>query len=227
MLVFNLLQSCNSQNIDLAKMNFPKSKNEIIGGHIDFKKDQYINALGLGEKYKNFVVYKFSGQPFLNYNEKKIDGKLIESKRYHNKVQFIADEEKSIIYGYELSVYTEKESLSLIEGVNSYLGKPNYDDGDSSNRNIIWEDKNYVYYLKINRDVVYNGVKTVETSLTVITVDLNDLAAYLTNPTYYEVYLKERSKKGRKIENYSYSLFVKDELKLGFDYYKKGIKGLK
>lgn len=227
MLILNFLQSCNSQNIDLAKLNFPMSKEELIGEKSDFKKDQYVYALGLGDKYKNFVVYQFIGQPFLNYNAVKIDGKLSESKRYQNKVEFIADDEKNTIYGYELYTYTEKESISLIKEVNTYLGKPNYDDGESANRNIIWEVKNTIYYLNIDKEVVYNGIKTVGVTLKVINTSLVELAPYLTNPTYYEIYVKERDKKGKKVENYSYSLFVKDELKAGINYYSKGIKGLK
>lgn len=226
MLFLNFLQSCNSQNVDLAKLDFPKPKEEVLGKNNDFKKDQYLYALGLGEDYKNFMLYKYTGQPFLNYNNKKIDGKLTEGKRYTNKVEFIVDDEKNLVYGYELSVYTANESLSLIEGVRSYLGKPNYDDADSINRNVIWEGKGCIYYLKINKDVIYNGVKTIETVLTVLTTSLTELSGYVTNPSYYEFYLKERNKKGMKIENYNYSLFVKEQSKLGFDYYKKGIKGL-
>ena len=32
------MQSCNSQDKDLAKLNFPATKEEIIGSNSDFKK---------------------------------------------------------------------------------------------------------------------------------------------------------------------------------------------
>ncbi|POR18332.1 hypothetical protein BWK58_14710 [Flavobacterium columnare] len=222
-----LLQSCTSQTTDISNLSFPIAEKEIIKDVDAFKKEQYIYALGLSKDYENFEVYKSNQKVKFSYNTLNLDGGIENLKRYQNKIDFIRNGNDKKIYGYELVLYSNEKSLELLKLINQKIGKPNYDDAEDLNRNIIWEIDNQIYYLNINKSTIYNNKKTITSTLRVISTKLSVLSSYLTNPTYYEDYLKEREKKKNNIDKFSYKLFAQEEFKNGNIYYFKGVKGLK
>jgi hypothetical protein len=218
-----LLQSCNSQGIDLARLKFPIDKNTLITNKVEFKRDQCIYDPSL-------IGYEYTESNMLSFDYNNLSNSIDDNSATYcgkNYLKLLVDEELKKIQGYQLHTYTKDESITLFNSLKSKLGLPNYDDDNEIERHVIWENENLIYIFNISYDAKIQDIKTVDANLLVLNNQLEELILYINNATFYDDYLKERKKQNKSLKNYSYATFAKEEYSQGTNYYLKGTKGLK
>jgi len=219
-----LLQSCNSEKIDLASIKLPINKSILIKNEIDLKKSPFIYD-------SNLIAYVYTDSKMLTYNNNDLSNSIRAdvSATYcgKNYLNLLVNEKTKKIEGYQLHTYTKEESEKLFNSLKKKLGLPSYDDNDKIDRHIVWENEDEIYVFNIGYNSIIQNKKTDEANLIVLINQLDNLIMYLNSTTFYEFYLKERKRKKKNLKNYSYLIFAKEENKNGNEYYLKGIKGLK
>lgn len=219
-----LLQSCNSQNNDLATFKLPLNKSILIKNKINLNKHPFIYD-------PNLIAYEYTDSKMLIYNNHDLSNSIDEntSATYcgKNYLNLLVNEKSKKIEGYQLHTYTKEESQQLFNSLKKKLGIPNYDDLDEIDRHVVWENENEIYVFNIGYNSIIQNTKTDEGNLIVVVNKLEKLVIYLNNTTFYEPYLKERKRLNKNLKDYSYLIFAKEENTKGNNYYLKGIKGLK
>ncbi|OOV19520.1 hypothetical protein [Flavobacterium sp. LM4] len=219
-----ILQSCNSEKIDLASIKLPIHKSILIKDEIDVKKHPFIYD-------PNLIAYEYTDSKMLTYNQNdlsnSVDFDISATYCGKNYLNLLVNEKAKKIEGYQLHTYTTEESEKLFNSLKKKLGLPNYDDNDKIDRHIVWENEDEIYVLNIGYNSIIQNKKTDEANLIVLINQLDNLIMHINSATFYEFYLKERKRQNKNLKNYSYLTFAKEENNNGNDFYLKGIKGLK
>lgn len=203
LLIMSLFISCSTAKEDLSAILFPVKKEKILN-NIDYTEkksilDENLNAY----QVKDMNSFSFYGQYFAN--ELKSNAATYAGKNY---LELLGDSKD--INGYKIHLYTRKESEKLEKLLFEKLGKPAFDKGNEVERDIIWEKSGKIFILN-NGNAEIQGEKTKESDLLCLNTNFTTLIINATQTTKYSEYLKFRIKNNKKVENYPYSLYDKEE----------------
>ncbi|WP_158799341.1 hypothetical protein [Pedobacter sp. L105] len=212
-LYFMILQSCHSQNFDLATVQFPLAKSSLDKYKLE---DQQV-LIG------NYQLFKSSNPDLLYFHKIKLGGKNLENDSYSstNLVTFYNEDKTNKIFGYRINVYTTTESKKLLNILTTKLGVSHYDYG-KDDRFRIWEspDKKTIYLLEYRSATTSSSLHGESADLKVLDIATTDILNYNLGGGfgYYKDYLKVRAK---KTSTYSYTDFLKDMKAEGESYFLK------
>jgi len=203
LLIMSLFTSCSNAKEDLSNVLFPVKKEKILSG-IDYTEKKSILDENLtAYQVKDMNAFIWYGQSFAN--EIKSNSATYAGKNYLELLGNSKD-----INGYKIHLYTQKESEKLEKLLLEKLGKPAFDKGNETERNIIWETSGKLYMLN-NGNAEIQGEKTKESDLLCLNTNFTTLIINATQTTKYSEYLKFRIKNNKKVENYPYSVYNKEE----------------
>ena len=205
-----VMQSCNAQSdFDLTQIKLQKDKiSDVIatdvkrtvrpgGGGIDL---EYLSIKD--PKFLRFHGADLRGQQNPDNNNYGLNGITV----YYNK-------QDSIIFRYDIYIYSEKQAKDLLSALREKLGEPNFtgfrkpeDKTKNKFRTIVWEDlkKQELYFFEYTLDETIKGQLKVIHNFKDIN-RLNILGFF----SEWEDYLYVRQQKGNI--NYTYQDFLKDE----------------
>jgi hypothetical protein len=215
-----LMQSCNSQEKDLAKITFTEKLNNFFGDIPNkYEKDNsMIN-------YQLYDVYSTQSERVLYFNGVDLSGYRDEKGKFGtNYVTFEFSKKDNILNYYSVQLYTKEKVNKLIEAINSKIGKPKYismllsNPKNSNPDALLWEDTSRFYVL--------SGATQNPSEFDVF--DKSNLIIrekIISGPfQYYGDYLDKIDEKKLKKESYSYKKFVDDRNKEGYDEYLKNYR---
>ncbi|MBE0391831.1 hypothetical protein BJQ96_01676 [Flavobacterium sp. PL0002] len=160
-----LLQSCNSEKIDLALIKLPINKSILIKDEIELNKHPFIYE-------PNLIAYEYTDSKMLTYNHNdlsnSIDTDISATYCGKNYLNLLVNEKAKKIEGYQLHTYTTEESEKLFNSLKKKLGLPNYDDNDKIDRHIVWENEDEIYVFNIGYNSIIQNKKTDEANLIVL-----------------------------------------------------------
>jgi hypothetical protein len=209
-LVCILIQSCNSQEKDLAKITFTE-KYDIFFGNIPNKFELSVS----GETYSGY--YTSESDEILNFNGVNLSGyKTKEGAFGTNSVSFAFTKKDHTLCNYIIDLNTEELIQKLINVLNSKFGKPKFADKLDLNEKLpdtyIWKDKQIVFLLM--------GATQNSASLTVFDLKYEELHSLFSGPfQYYEDYLEYlivNHKTEREVSYYSFAKIMEAD---GEEYY--------
>lgn len=138
-----------------------------------------------------------------------------DSKRGINGIHYYYHTSDSLIYKYEVYIYSEEEAVELLATLKKQFGEQNFtrlkhgpeDKSDDNFKALLWERQaeKVLYMLEYTLDETIKAKLIVHHNFEDI-VKLNMIGAF----GYWEDYLKERKKKNDP--NYTYQNFLSDEL---------------
>lgn len=209
-LISLILQSCTAQqsDFDLTQLTLKKEKvNQLIA------EDMKMRVYPLGNTHKEYVNVK--SDKFLNFNGTNLIGQQNpNSKNGVNGVSFYYNKKDSIIYKYEVHLYSEKQAQNLLTALSNKLGHPQFTSymrhGDKANNNfsaLLWEDttNNHLYLLNYSLNSTEKAKLEVKNNSSNIE-ELNMMGPF----GYWEDYLYKRTRKNNP--NYSYQDFLAEML---------------
>jgi hypothetical protein len=213
-----LMQSCNSQEKDLAQITFTEKCDTFFGDiPNELDKDYSIVDAQLYNSYKSESerILFFNGIDLSGYRDKK-------GAFGTNNIRFEFSKNDSILNFYYLKLYTKEKVDKLIEAINNKIGKPGYitmfNPNDSLPYALLWEDKTSFYLLTGANKNLPNLIAFNKNNLII-------RKQWLSGPfQYYGDYLDEIDEKGLKKEAYSYKNYVDDRNKEGYEEYLKNYR---
>ncbi len=204
-----IFQNCQSQsNFDIADLTL---KNEKVSELVSENMKKQVFPMGnTNNEYMNIRHEKF-----LNFNNTNLKGRQHpDSNRGINGVSFYYNKKDSIIYKYEIYIFSEKQAKDLLQALKTKLGAPQFthyhmpEDKLNDNFNaLLWEDtKGERLFL-----FQYSLDETVKAKLEVKrnSDDIQELNLF-GNFSYWEDYLYVRQRKNDP--NYTYQDFLKEQL---------------
>ncbi|TZF99624.1 hypothetical protein FW781_06760 (plasmid) [Chryseobacterium panacisoli] len=203
LLIMSLFISCSTAKEDLANTLFPLKKEKVLSGLDYTEKKSALDENLIAYQVKDMNTFSLYGQYFAN--EIKNNSATYAGKNY---LELLGDAKD--INGYKIHLYTQKESEKLEKLLLGKLGKPAFDKGNETERNIIWETSGKIYILN-NGNAEIQGEKTKESDLLCLNTNFTTLIINATQATKYSEYLKFRIKNNKKVENYPYSVYNKEE----------------
>lgn len=202
-LIMSLFISCGTAKEDLSNVLFPLKKEKVLSGLDYTEKKSALDENLIAYQVKDMNTFSLYGQYFAN--EIKSNFATYAGKNY---LELLGDSKD--INGYKIHLYTQKESEKLEKLLLGKLGKPAFDKGNETERNIIWETSGKIYILN-NGNAEIQGEKTKESDLLCLNTNFTTLIINATQTTKYSEYLKFRIKNNKKVENYPYSVYNKEE----------------
>lgn len=199
----SLFISCSTAKEDLSNVLFPVKKEKILNGLDYTEKKSALDENLIAYQVKDMNTFSLYGQYFAN--EIKSNSATYAGKNY---LELLGDSKE--INGYKIHLYTRKESEKLEKLLLGKLGKPAFDKGTETERNIIWETSGKLYILNSGNAEI-QGEKTKESDLLCLNTNFTTLIINATQATQYSEYLKFRMKNNKKVENYPYSVYNKEE----------------
>lgn len=211
LILFTMFQSCKSQsNFDLIELSLNKDKvNEIV------PKDSKVRTYPLGITENAYLSTK--EEKLLTFNKVSLIGRQSqESKRGINGVNLYYNKKDSIIYKYQVFIYSEKQAIDLLSALKSKLGEPNYtkymrfaDKEKNDFSALLWEDtaNNRLYLLDYGLDGTEKAKLEVKENSSNIK-ELNLIGSF----GYWEDYLYARKKKDNPT-SYTYQDFLAEKIK--------------
>ncbi|CAI8750875.1 hypothetical protein [Chryseobacterium sp. IT-36CA2] len=203
LLIMSLFISCSTAKEDLSNVLFPVKKEKVLNGPDYTEKKSALDENLIAYQVKDMNTFSLYGQYFAN--EIKSNSATYAGKNY---LELLGDSKD--INGYKIHLYTRKESEKLEKLLLEKLGKSAFDKGNETERNIIWETSGKLYILNIGNAEI-QGEKTKESDLLCLNTNFTTLIINATQTTKYSEYLKFRIKNNKKVENYPYSLYDKEE----------------
>ena len=203
LLIMSLFISCSTAKEDLSNVLFPVKKEKILNGLDYTEKKSALDENLIAYQVKDMNTFSLYGQYFAN--EIKSNSATYAGKNY---LELLGDSKE--INGYKIHLYTRKESEKLEKLLLGKLGKPAFDKGTETERNIIWETSGKLYILNSGNAEI-QGEKTKESDLLCLNTNFTTLIINATQATQYSEYLKFRMKNNKKVENYPYSVYNKEE----------------
>lgn len=203
LLIMSLFISCSTAKEDLSNVLFPVKKEKILNGLDYTEKKSALDENLIAYQVKDMNTFSLYGQYFAN--EIKSNSATYAGKNY---LELLGDSKD--INGYKIHLYTRKESEKLEKLLLGKLGKPAFDKGNETERNIIWETSGKLYILNSGNAEI-QGEKTKESDLLCLNTNFTTLIINATQATQYSEYLKFRMKNNKKVENYPYSVYNKEE----------------
>ncbi|UTX50487.1 hypothetical protein [Chryseobacterium sp. MA9] len=203
LLIMSLFISCSTAKEDLSNVLFPVKKEKILNGLDYTEKKSALDENLIAYQVKDMNTFSLYGQYFAN--EIKSNSATYAGKNYLELLGNSKD-----INGYKIHLYTRKESEKLEKLLLGKLGKPAFDKGNETERNIIWETSGKLYILNSGNAEI-QGEKTKESDLLCLNTNFTTLIINATQATQYSEYLKFRMKNNKKVENYPYSVYNKEE----------------
>jgi hypothetical protein len=211
-----VMQSCNSQVKDLAKINFTEKHDTFFDDIPNEHKEN--NSI---IDYNLFNVYDTESEKALYFNGVDLSGYRNKKGEFGtNYVSFEFSKKDKILNYYSVELFYNKNINKLIESLNSKIGKPVYirmllSKPKSSNPDaLLWEDNTSFYTL----------TKATQNHSTFIVFKKNNLLIRKNilsagNFQYYGDYLdylEEKNKTNKQISYYQYAKIMENE---GTDYY--------
>ncbi|WP_426479580.1 hypothetical protein ACP3T3_09175 [Chryseobacterium sp. CBSDS_008] len=203
LLMMSLFISCSTAKEDLSNVLFPVKKEKILNGLDYTEKKSALDENLIAYQVKDMNAFSLYGQYFAN--EIKSNSATYAGKNY---LELLGDAKE--INGYKIHLYTQKESEKLEKLLLGKLGKPAFDKGNETERNIIWETSGKLYILNSGNAEI-QGEKTKESDLLCLNTNFTTLIINATQATKYSEYLKFRIKNNKKVENYPYSVYSKEQ----------------
>lgn len=203
LLIMSLFISCSTAKEDLSNVLFPVKKEKILNGLDYTEKKSALDENLIAYQVKDMNTFSLYGQYFAN--EIKSNSATYAGKNY---LELLGDSKD--INGYKIHLYTRKESEKLEKLLLGKLGKPAFDKENETERNIIWETSGKLYILNSGNAEI-QGEKTKESDLLCLNTNFTTLIINATQATQYSEYLKFRMKNNKKVENYPYSVYNKEE----------------
>lgn len=209
-----MFQGCQSQsNFDLIELKLNEDKiNDIL------PKDAKIRTYPLGITDNAYIGTKAA--ELLVFNEVNLMGRQNpDSNRGINGVNLYYNKKDSIIYKYQVFIYSEAQAIDLLSSLKSKFGEPNYTSymrfGDKEKDDfsaLLWEDKssNRLYLLNYSLDESEKARLEVKMNSAIIN-ELNLTAPF----TYWEDYLRIRKRKNDP--NFTYQDFLAEILEKDSD----------
>jgi hypothetical protein len=203
-----LLQSCNSQKKDLAKINFTEKHNTFFGDI-----PQKINLSISGKTYTGY--YESESDRIFNFND--FDLNDYKDGYGTNTAKFAFTKKDSVLCEYDLDLNTKKSIQKTIQALNSQFGKAKFADKldllDDFPDAYIWKNKQIIYLL--------SGASQNSATLTVFNINYKELYENrISGPFmyYYDYleYLNKDQKTEKQISYYQYAKIMENE---GNDYY--------
>jgi|GEM_PF-3644876 len=205
-----IFQGCQSQsNFDLIELSLNKDKiNDVI------TKDTKIKKYPLGNTNNEYISTKAEELLIFN-NTSLIGSQNPDSNRGVNGINFYYNKKDSIIYKYQVFIYSKVQAEKLLSALKLKLGEPNYTGymrfGDKEKDNfssLLWEEKenNRLYLLNYSLNETEKARLEVKNNSSDIN-ELNLTASF----SYWEDYLKVRKRKDNL--NYTYQDFLDEKLK--------------
>jgi hypothetical protein len=204
------MQSCNSQEKDLAKITFTEKYNGFFG-NIPNKFELSVS----GKTYSGY--YTSESDDILNFNGANLsDYKTKKGAFGTNRVSFAFTKEDQILCSYIIDLNTEESIQKVLNALNSKYGKPKFKDKFDQNDKLpdayIWKDKQIVYLLM--------GATQNSASLTVFDLKYKELYDSFSGPfQYYGDYLEyliENHKTETEVTYYSFAKLMEAD---GEEYY--------
>ena len=204
-----IFTSCTSQqsDFDLTQLTLKKDKvSDLV------TKDMKVEVfpVSLNQEHVNVRSDKF-----LNFNGTNLVGQQSSnSKNGINGVSFFYNKKDSIVYKYEVYIFSEQQAKDLVSALKKKLGEPQYTSFKShedKNNNLfnalLWEDlkNNHLYLLDYDLDGTVKAKLEVKNNSSNIE-ELNIIGAF----GYWESYL--HVKKRKNDPNYSYQDFLIEKL---------------
>ncbi|TRX35867.1 hypothetical protein FNW52_10285 [Flavobacterium sp. ZT3R18] len=205
-----LIQSCNSQEKDLAKITFTE-KYDIFFGDIPHK----FNLTVYAKTYTGY--YESESEEILNFDEVNLSDTNEEGGFGTNSVRFAFTTKDHILCEYIVDLNTKKSIQKMIDALNSKFGKAKFvsklDLTDDLPDSYIWQDKQIIYLL----------MGTTQNSAWLTVFDINYKELYdnrISGPfMYYYDYLEYLLKNKKTEKQISYYQYAKIMEKEGTDYY--------
>ncbi|WP_289044021.1 hypothetical protein [uncultured Olleya sp.] len=196
-------------NFDLTKLSLNKDKiNDVI------TKDTKIKKYPLGNTNNEYISTK--AEELLIFNNTSLIGRQNpDSNRGVNGINFYYNKKDSIIYKYQVFIYSKVQAEKLLSALKLKLGEPDYTGymrlGDKEKEkfsSLLWEEKenNRLYLLNYSLDETEKARLEVKINSSDIN-ELNLTASF----SYWEDYLKVRNRKDNP--NYTYQDFLDEKLK--------------
>ncbi|MCX2485835.1 hypothetical protein [Pedobacter sp. MR2016-24] len=212
-----ILQACAPPDFDLAKISLPISK-DLLLAKIPLEDDKM--SIGDAERFTSLE------KKALYFEGESLYGSINNSPNTSylaNQVIFFIDKKTNKAEAYQLDIKTTDETAKLEKALDKKLGKTQFHYKHDGMSFRIWENKEVTYFLEVNGTTSYNGVKTISSSLHVVSNNYPLLYKYFMGGGfgYYGDYIaaKRRNKKA----NYTYGDFVKEKVADGSDYYGKNL----
>jgi hypothetical protein len=143
-----LMQSCNSQKKDLAKITFTEKYNTFFGNIPNEYKEN--NSL---IDYNLFDVYDTESDDLLCFNGVDLSGYRDKKGKFGtNSVSFEFSKKDNVLNYYHVTLFYNKNVNKLIAVLNNTIGKPSYVNILFSKPKtpdaLLWEDKENYYLLR-------------------------------------------------------------------------------
>ncbi|PTT43409.1 hypothetical protein DBR28_00630 [Chryseobacterium sp. HMWF028] len=197
------ISSCSTAKEDLSNVLFPVKKEKIVSVADYTEKKSILDEKLTAYQIKDMNTFSLYGQTFANEI-----GSSSATYAGKNYLELLGDSKE--INGYKIHLYTQKESEKLEKLLIDKLGKPAFDKGNETERNIIWETSGKLYILNSGNAEI-QGEKTKESDLLCLNTNVTTLIINATQATKYSEYLKFRIKNNKKVENYPYSVYSKEQ----------------
>lgn len=217
-LLLNLvIQSCHSQNFDLASVTLPVSESSMTS-KIKMEDDKF--------QIGNLHQYTSLDKNALYFSGKSLEGSIDNSPTIAylaNGIRFYIDKKTNLVEAYHLGIKTTEETSKLEKALETKFGKTFYYYKDKDMNFRIWEYKGNTYFLEVNSTTVYSGNHTISSDLYVVNNKCTEFYNYYMAGGfgYYKDYISAKNKSTKK--NYSYNDFLNDMKEQGSDYYLKKI----
>ncbi|WP_192502042.1 hypothetical protein, partial [Flavobacterium sp. PL002] len=213
LLIGILLQSCSSQEKDLAKITFTE-KYEIFFGDIPNKVDKDYSMIDP----RSFNSYKSESDKILNFDGIDLSGYRDKKGEFGtNNIRFEFSKEDNTLNYYYVTLFTTDKVSKLIETLNKTLGKPVYidyfEDTDRLPDALLWEDKTSFYSI--------TGATQNQVDFEVFNKKNNMIRNKMISGSfqYYGDYLDYLDEENLIKNDFSYKNYVDEMTKEGSDYY--------
>ncbi|WP_034258709.1 hypothetical protein [Aequorivita capsosiphonis] len=208
-LMTSIFQACTSQSdFDLTQLTLNGEKvNALV------TKEMKNQVFPLGNTENEYLNVR--DDKFLNFNGTNLVGRQNpNSENGVNGVSFYYNKNDSVIYKYEIYIFSDKQARDLVSALNDKLGKPQFthfkkpEDKDNNKFDaLLWEDitNNKLYLLNYGLDGTVKAKLEVKNNSSDIE-ELNIIGAF----GYWEDYLYVRKRKNNP--HFSYQDFIKEDL---------------
>lgn len=213
-LVCIIIQSCNSQKKDLAKITFAE-KYDTFFGDIPNKYTENSSMID----YRLYDTYDTESEKALNFNGVDLSGYRDKKGEFGtNYARFEFSKKDRILSFYSITLFYNKNVSKLISNLNSSMGKPVYismlDKSDDVPYSLLWEDK-ISYYLLTGATQNTPTFEVFKKLNLTIRKRMFSAGSF----QYYGNYLEYLEKNNLKTHSFSYKNFVDYKTKEGNNYY--------
>nr|WP_294931385.1 hypothetical protein [uncultured Flavobacterium sp.] len=204
-----VIQSCNSQKKDLAKITFTE-KHDTFFGDIP---NEYRESSSLID-YNLYDVYHTESEILLNFNGVDLSGYRDKKGEFGtNYVSFEFSKKDKILNFYSITLFYNKNVKELISNLNSSRGKPVYvsmlDMSDDAPDALLWEDK-INYYMLIGATQNMPTFEVFKKQNLTICKRMFSAGSFQYYGDYLE-YLEEKKKTNKQISYYQYAKLMESE----------------